>query len=88
MSVKDQNIIFRYMVRLTSGGIFCSTKDGVTGKTRMFLVFKDQEKIYSRDALRETWDELQDQEEYESIWDCFVNALQSGIPNFSSASLV
>lgn len=87
MSTKDQDLNFKYLVRLTGGGIFCSTRDGVTGKTRVFLVFKDQEKIYSRNALKESWDELNDRQEFQCIWEGFVNAVHRGIPSFSSANL-
>ena len=52
------NISFRYIIEIQkSSCIFGSARDNETGKSHLFLVFKDG-RTYSRNGLRGTWDEI------------------------------
>ena len=53
------NISFRYIIEIPkSSCLFGSARDKETGKSHLFLVFKDG-RTYSRNGLRGTWDEIQ-----------------------------
>ncbi len=82
----NHNIIFRCLVRLPkSDCIFCSTQEQSTGRRRLFLIFNREERIYFRNALRGTWDEIKDVEQCSAIRQKFSNAVtEKTIPYFST----
>jgi len=79
----QQKIIFSHMIELPSSQcVFCVTKD-VKMRTRIFLVFKDKDKIYSRNGLLGTWDEIQDKTEVDTVRQGFEQAIiERKIPCF------
>ncbi|GEM_PF-1988499 len=84
--LKPQNIIFKHMVELTSCGcVFCYTQEEDSGRTRLFLIFKDKGRVYSRNGLRGTWEEIQSAEETASILDVYERAVaEQKIPCFAT----
>jgi hypothetical protein len=85
--VNPQAIIFKHMIELTSCGcVFCYTQEEASGRTRLFLVFKDQARVYSRNGLRGTWEEIRNEEESRSIFDTFERAVsEQKVPRFATA---
>jgi len=61
---RSKEIIFKHLVELSGCDcVFCSTREKETGLTRLFLIFHDQRRIYTRNGINGTWDELEDQDE-------------------------
>jgi len=77
--------IFQHLIDLpTCDCVFCSTCQKSTGKTRLFLIFNDRKRIYQRNGVKDTWDEVHDSNEYERIRQNFNCAIeQRRIPCFS-----
>ena len=80
------DVIFKYLVRLpTSDCIFCSTQEPTTGRRKLFLIFNQEERIYSRNALQGTWDEIKDAEQYNVIRQKFSQAVtERTVPYYST----
>jgi hypothetical protein len=74
------------MIELTSCGcVFCYTQEESSGRTRLFLIFKDKGRVYSRNGLRGTWEELRNSEESLSIFEAFERAVsEQKIPCFAT----
>ena len=87
VNFNSQKIVFRHMIELTNCEcVFCAAEEVLTGKTRIYLIFKERGRIYTRNGLRGTWDELRDEEEYNNVLEGFITALQERrIPCFSSS---
>lgn len=85
---EDNGIVFQHLIDLpNSNCVFCSAKEEKTGKTRLFLIFNEKRRIYIRNGLKETWDELTDEAAYNRIKDGFNNIIvERKIPCFSSSS--
>ena len=61
-------LVFKHMVELKSTDcVFCSTEQKQTGKRELFLVFNQHGKVYSRNGLKGTWEEVKDDVACESI---------------------
>ena len=76
VTFNHQKVVFRHMIELSNCEcIFCSAEEVVSGKTRLYLIFKNQGKIYTRNGLKETWDQIEDQEELENIKEGFLQAI-------------
>ena len=59
---------FKYLLEVPrSECVFCSTKDKITGRTRLFLIFNNQNRIYERNGLKGTWEEVTGAESYREI---------------------
>ena len=70
------NLEIRYILELPRfDGVFISTRDRDTGKTKLFLVFNERGRIYVRHGLSGTWNELRDESECEQIRDGLQDAL-------------
>ena len=84
--IKAQNIVFKHMIELTSCGcVFCYTQEEDSGRTRLFLIFKDKGRVYSRNGLRGTWEEIQTADETASILDVYEKAVtEQKIPCFAT----
>ena len=84
--LKTQNIVFKHMIELTSCGcVFCYTQEEDSGRTRLFLIFKDKGRVYSRNGLRGTWEEMQIAEESAFILDAYERAVaEQKIPCFAT----
>ena len=82
---KRDDLVFQHLIDLPHCDcVFCSTREQSTGITRLFLVFNDEQRIYMRNSVKETWDELDD-ERYRSVRRGFDMALQeSRVPCFSA----
>ena len=74
------------MIELTSCGcVFCYTQEEGSGRTRLFLIFKDKGRVYSRNGLRGTWEEIQVAEEAASILDVYEKAVaERTVPCFAT----
>jgi hypothetical protein len=87
MPINPQTIIFKHMIELTSCGcVFCYTQEEASGRTRLFLVFKDKGRVYSRNGLRGTWEEIRNAEESQSLFEAYERAVaERKIPCFATA---
>lgn len=74
------------MIELTSCGcVFCYTQEEGSGRTRLFLIFKDKGRVYSRNGLRGTWEEIQVAEETASLLDVYEKAVaERKVPCFAT----
>ena len=79
------DIVFQHLIDLPNCDcVFCSTLETSSGRTRLFLIFNECRRIYVRNAIKETWDEIKDQTEYEIIRSGFERVVESrNIPCFS-----
>lgn len=77
-------LIFQHLVELPHCEcVLCSTQEEGTGRARIFLVFQDKHKIYSRNGTKGNWEEVIDAEEHACIWEGFENAiLERKVPSF------
>ena len=83
---KRDDLIFQHLIDLPHCDcVFCSTRERSTGITRLFLVFNDEQRIYMRNSVQETWDELDDGDRYRSVRRGFDTALrENSVPLFSA----
>jgi hypothetical protein len=81
-----QALIFKHMIELTSCGcVFCYTQEEGSGRTRLFLVFKEKGRVYARNGLRGTWEELRPGHESRLIFEAFEKAVaEQKIPCFAT----
>ncbi len=79
-------IVFHHLIDLPNCDcVFCSTVESSTGRTRLFLVFNERRRIYIRNGFNDSWDELRDESQYESIRNGFNRAImEQHIPCFST----
>ena len=84
--LKANNIVFKHMIELTSCGcVFCYTQEEDSGRTRLFLIFKNKGRVYSRNGLRGTWEEIRDAEESVFIMDAFERTVaERKVPCFAT----
>jgi hypothetical protein len=80
------NLIFRHMVEFpTFDCVFCSTEIEASGKTRLYLIFNDRKKVYLRNGLRETWDEVINDSESVAVREGYHSAIENqSIPRYSA----
>ena len=86
MTIKRLNdVVFQHLIDMPNCDcVFCSTKEQDTGKTRLYLVFSDRRRIYVRNGVKDMWDELEDEQEYDLVRSRFDHAiLDRKIPCFS-----
>jgi hypothetical protein len=87
MEKQDQNgLIFQHLVDMPKFEcVFCSTREAASGRSRLFLIFSDKRRIYMRNGLRETWDELTDEQDYNRIRTAFNQViLERRVPCFQA----
>lgn len=66
--------------------VFCSARDRKNGKTRLFLVFHERQRIYIRNGIKDTWDEVKDERDYVQVRRRFDRAIvERKIPCFTAA---
>ena len=87
VTFNHQKIVFRHMIELSNCEcIFCSAEEVISGKTRLYLIFRSQGKIYTRNGLQGTWDQIEDIEELQNIKDGFIKAVsERKIPCFMTS---
>ena len=80
------NLQLKYLLNVPrSGCVFCSARDRKTGKAHLFLVFHQRDRIYVRNGLRGTWDEVKSRADYEQIRSVFEAALENDrVPTYST----
>jgi|CXWL01.1.fsa_nt_gi hypothetical protein len=81
------NIIFKHMIELKSCGcVFCYTQEESSGRTRLFLIFKDKGRVYTRNGLRAIWEEVNNFDESAHILWAYENAIkEQKIPCFATS---
>ena len=81
------NIVFKHMIELKSCGcVFCYAQEESSGRTRLFLIFRDKGRVYSRNGLRGIWEEIHASEEVAQILDVYSKALtEQKIPCFATS---
>ncbi len=47
--------------------VYCSTRDKSTGRARLFLVFNERRRIYVRNGVKNSWEELTDEGSYNTV---------------------
>jgi len=79
------DVVFQHLIDMPNCDcVFCSTKETTTGKTRLYLVFNERQRIYVRNGVKDMWDELEDEQEYNHVKTRFNNAIsERKIPCFS-----
>ena len=80
-------IVFKHMIELKSCGcVFCYTQEESSGRTRLFLIFKDKGRVYSRNGLRGIWEEMHSSEETSQILETYNKAItEQNIPCFATS---
>ena len=54
---KQADIEFKYFLEVPrSNCTFCSGRNKITGRTKLYLVFNGQDRIYERNGLKGTWE--------------------------------
>ena len=79
-------VVFHHLIDLpNSDCVFCSTVETSTGHSRLFLIFRERQRIYLRNEIRDTWDELRDAAQYACIRERFNQAIEEkNVPCFSA----
>ena len=88
LGTNRQSYVFRHMIELTSSGcVFCHAQEENSGKARLFLIFKDKGKVYSRNGLRGIWEEIHSEDESLAVLEGFAKAIaERNVPCFSTVS--
>lgn len=82
----SNSIVFQHLIELPNCDcVFCSTVDTSTGKTKLFLVFNERERIYVRNGSKDTWDEVKDINQYTNIKNRYNQTVSSQqVPCFAA----
>ena len=83
---KSQDVSFTHMVDVPKSRCIVGTaREKSTGKTRLFLIFNHEGRIYARNGLKGTWEELS-REDSEQIGSLVQQALRvnSSIPHYTT----
>ncbi|MBF0387782.1 MAG: hypothetical protein HQL20_08005 [Candidatus Omnitrophica bacterium] len=88
MTMIQSRLVFKHMVELPHCEcVFCSTQEEFTGRTRIFLLFKERRKVYQRNGTRGNWEEVLDEQDRQNVWEGFELAvMERKIPSFVAAS--
>jgi len=81
------DIVFQHLVDLPScDSVFCSTRERKSGRVRLFLISNEQKRIYIRNGVKDTWDELKNEQDYDEIRRRFNSVIiEREIPCYTSA---
>ena len=81
-------LIFKHMVELPHCEcVFCSTQEESTGRTKIYLIFKGNHKVYQRNGIKGNWEEIIDGEYRQNVLEGFQLAvLERKIPSFVATS--
>jgi len=84
MTLTQPKLVFNHMVELPHCEcVFCSTQEEGTGRSRIYLVFKDKRRVYHRNGTRGSWEEVVSVDERQAVWDGFEQAItERRIPSF------
>ena len=82
----ETELVFNHLIELPYVGcIFCSTREPETGKVRLFLIFRERRRVYIRNGIKETWEELTDQRLYDFVMQTFNKViLERKVPCFTA----
>ena len=82
-SVDD--IVFQHLIDLPNCDcVFCSTLEKTSGRIKLFLIFNERRRIYVRNAIKDTWEEIKEEREYDSVRKGFNRVIEERkIPCFS-----
>jgi hypothetical protein len=88
MTLTHSRLIFKHLVELPHCEcVFCSTQEEFSGRTRIYLIFKDKHKVYQRNGIKGNWEEVTDAEYRQNVLDGFQQAvIERKIPGFVAAS--
>ena len=74
---KDQ-LILKYSLKIPSSHcVLCSLQEKTNGKINLFLLFPDDDAIYIRSGLKETWISLRDHVHYELYRKLLLDAIHA-----------
>ena len=84
----NQKLVFKHMIELPHCEcVFCSTQEEQSGRTHLFLVFKERQKVYMRNGVKGNWEEVSNPEEHTMVWEGFERAItERKIPSFVAAT--
>lgn len=79
-------IVFKHMIELKSCGcFFCYTQEEGSGRSRIFLVFKEKGRVYFRNGLKSIWEEVVDPDEIQLIISAYNKAaFEKKVPCFAT----
>ena len=88
ITLAHPKIQFKHMVELPHCEcVFCSAEEEETHRTRIYLVFKERQKVYQRNGIKGNWEEIADQENHDHVWEAFEKAItERKIPSFVASS--
>ncbi len=88
LTLTGSKLIFKHMVELPHCEcVFCSTQDEATRRTKIYLVFKENHKVYQRNGIKGNWEEVVDIEDRQNVWEGFERAvIERKIPSFVADS--
>lgn len=88
MTAIHSKLVFKHMVELPHCEcVFCSTQEEENGRTRIFLIFRENHRVYQRNGLEGNWEEVVDSECRQLVWDGFEQAIiERKIPSFIANS--
>ncbi len=83
-SRKYRELVLQHFIQLESSHCtFCSALEKNTRRLCLFLFFDSPERIYQRNGLKDTWEEVVDDEESQFLRRKFDSALEDdAIPRF------
>jgi sRNA-binding regulator protein Hfq len=88
ITATHQKLVFKHMIELPHCEcVFCSTQEEQTGRTRLFLVFRERQKVYMRNGIKGNWQEIANLEEHNAVWEGFEQAvLERKVPSFVASA--
>lgn len=88
LTLIGSKLIFDHLVELPHCEcVFCSTRDELTGRNRIYLLFRDQHKVFQRNGIKGNWEEIHNPDDRQSVWDGFERVvLERKIPSFIAAA--
>ncbi len=80
-----QQLRFRYFVEVPRCDCVFGSARETSGKAHLFLIFKGQDRIYKRNGLNRTWEELSGPAEHNEIRRVLASAIgDKSIPRYAS----
>lgn len=80
-SVTEQ-LKFNYCVEISeSDCIFCSAKDRSTGKLKLYLISRADDRVYKRRPLTDSWIEV-DERERDTVTAVYYDAVRNNVPYY------
>ena len=84
-----EDLVFKYILEVrNSNCVFFSAREKTSGKSRLFLAFNNRSRIYTRNGIKSTWEEITDFEEHRKLYKMLAQAVKSeDIPRFVTHQL-